>query len=107
MTPQLPPIFLFFCFLLQLLISFPELESVSQKRIELCTHHWLDVVLSGDSFLQKEVGGGQKDCGSESAEPAGLPRTLLGMFQLLVNWLLSESPRSSRSFLKCYSAPLG
>ena len=59
----------------------PELEGVSQERVELRTCHWLDVVLPGDRFLQKEVGGGPQDGGSESSEPAGLPGKLLGRFQ--------------------------
>lgn len=70
--------------MLPILIFFPELKGVSQKGVELCTYYWLDVVLPGDSFLQEEVGGGPKDSGSESSEPAGLPRKLLGTFQLLV-----------------------
>lgn len=62
----------------------PELEGVSQKRAELRTCYWLDVVLPGDRLLQKEVGGGPKDGGSESPEPARLPGKLLGTFQLAV-----------------------
>lgn len=70
---------------------FPELKSDGQKRAELYTYYWLDVVFPGDSFLHKEMGGGSKDGGSESSELAGLPRKLLGMFQLVeINMLMLQ-----------------
>ncbi len=49
--------------MIYLVILPPELEGVSQKTVELCTHYWLDVVLPGDRFLPEEVGGGPTDCG--------------------------------------------
>lgn len=63
---------------------FLEFKSIGQKRAGLCTCNWLDVVLPGDCFLQEEVGGGPKDSGSESPEPAGLPRKLLGRFHFVL-----------------------
>lgn len=64
------------------LTSVPELKGVGQKGVKLCPHHWLDVVLPGDSLLQKEMGRGQKNRCREPPEPARLPRELLGTFQL-------------------------
>lgn len=85
-TPNLF-IYLFWNALLNIsILNFPEFESVGQEGAGLCSSDWLDVVLHGDSFLQEEVGGGPKDGGSESSEPAGLPRELLGRFQLVGNY---------------------
>lgn len=74
------------CFppVLSMCSQLPELKSVSQKTAGLCTDHRLDVVLLGDSFLQKEMGGRSKDGEWESWETAGLPRKLLGGFQSVV-----------------------
>lgn len=59
----------------------PELKGVSQKGAGLCASDRLDVVLHGDSFLQKKVGRGPKDGGTEPPEAARLSRKLLGGFQ--------------------------
>lgn len=78
-----------FIFVIWISFFFSEFKSVSQKRVGLRASYWLDVVLPRDRFLQEKLGARQKNSGSGSTEPAGLPRKFLGKFDLLVksSWL--------------------
>lgn len=66
------------------LFLFSELQSFGQKRAGLHACDWLDVVFPGDSFLQKEVGGGPNNGVSEPSETSWLPWKVLGGFEPLL-----------------------